>query len=74
MNPEVENEKPDPVTEWATMAAYEFLRFPDHSQSRLSGPDIVYSRAGNVDLRLDVITAGPETQARPTLIFFHGGG
>lgn len=69
-----EAEKPDPVTEWATMAAYEFLRFPDHEKSRLTGTDLVYSRAGNIDLRLDIITAGPETQVRPTLIFIHGGG
>lgn len=74
MHPDVPDEKHDAVTAWATMAAYEFLRFPDHSKSRLSGPDIVYSRAGNVDLRLDIMTAGPETVSRPTVIFIHGGG
>ena len=74
MNSEDWNETPDPVTQWATMAAYEFLRFPDHEKAKLAGPDLVYYRANNMDLRLDVVTAGPETQVRPTLIFFHGGG
>jgi acetyl esterase/lipase len=54
----------DPVTEWATIAQYEFpLSF-----------NIVYGKANNVDLRLDVITAGPHSVVRPTLIYFHGGG
>ena len=64
----------DAVTRWATMAAYEFLRFPDHEGNSLSQPDIVYGRAGGIDLRLDVITAGPETQVRPTVLHIHGGG
>jgi acetyl esterase/lipase len=67
-------EEVDPVTAWATMAAYEFLRFPDHEHDSLSQPDIVYGRAGGIDLRLDVFTAGPETEVRPTLLFIHGGG
>ena len=73
-NRSVSQEEIDPVTRWATLAAYEFLRFPDHERDPLAGPDIVYARAGNIDLRLEVITAGPVSQARPTVIFFHGGG
>lgn len=54
----------DPITRWATIAQYEFpLSF-----------NVVYGKANNVDLRLDVITAGPHSVARPTLIYFHGGG
>ena len=71
---ETADERPDAVLEWATMAAHEFRRFPDHERARLSGPDIVYSRVNNIDLRLDVITAGPVTESRPTLIYIHGGG
>jgi acetyl esterase/lipase len=52
----------DPVTEWAATASYE-LRF---------SPNIVYQRAGSVDLMLDVVTAGHSV--RPVLIYFHGGG
>jgi len=54
----------DPITTWATMAAYEYDVYPD----------IVYKRASNVDLKLDVITAGPKSQMRPTVVYFHGGG
>src|ERR1700678_3260225 len=54
----------DPVTKWATIAQYEFSL----------STNISYQRANNVDLKLDVITAGPRSVARPTLIYFHGGG
>jgi len=54
----------DPVTAWATAAFNEF-----HISQ-----NIVYRRASGVDLKLDVITAGPASMARPTLIYFHGGG
>src|SRR5207253_767399 len=64
----------DPVTAWATHAAYELRFFPDHERSPLAGSGIVYGRASNIDLKLDVITPGPETVVRPTLIYIHGGG
>ena len=54
----------DPVTRWATIAFNEFH----------VSPNIVYQRANNVSLKLDVITAGASTTTRPTLIYFHGGG
>jgi len=54
----------DPATRWATIAFNEFHL----------AQNIVYQRANNVSLKLDVITAGPATTARPTLIYFHGGG
>lgn len=54
----------DPITKWATIAQYEFpIAF-----------NVVYQTANNVDLRLDVITAGPRSVTRPTVIYFHGGG
>jgi len=54
----------DPAAQWATMAAtqYEVI------------PNIVYTRASGFDIKLDVILAGPRTEARPTLIHIHGGG
>jgi len=64
----------DPVTRWATLAPFQYRLFPDHERSLLAGPGIVYLRANNIDLNLNVITAGPETEARPTLIWIHGGG
>ncbi len=54
----------DPVTRWATIAFNEFHL----------AQNIVYQRANGVSLKLDVITAGPTSTARPTLIYFHGGG
>ena len=54
----------DPATQWATMAFNEF-----HVR-----PNIVYQRAGDVSLKLDVMTSGPFSPPRPTLIYFHGGG
>jgi acetyl esterase/lipase len=53
-----------PLENWATVAAHEFGVYPN----------IVYGRANNVDLKLDVITAGPKSEVRPTLIYIHGGG
>jgi acetyl esterase/lipase len=53
-----------PVARWATIAATEFKVFPN----------LVYSKANNVDLKLDVITAGPKSELRPTIIYFHSGG
>ncbi|MFZ0908861.1 MAG: alpha/beta hydrolase [Candidatus Acidiferrales bacterium] len=54
----------DPTTKWATIAENEFhVSF-----------NIIYGKANNVDLRLDVITVGPTSVPRPTLLYFHGGG
>ena len=64
----------DQVTRWATVAAFEFRRFPDPERQPLAGPGIVYKRAQNIDLKLDVYTPGPETQKRPTVVYIHGGG
>jgi acetyl esterase/lipase len=49
---------------WANIAAYEFK----------TSPNITYGRFNNTDLKLDIITPGPRSQVRPTLIFMHGGG
>jgi acetyl esterase/lipase len=54
----------DPITKWATIAEYE-----DAVQL-----NVIYQRANNLDLRLDVITIGSPSVRRPTLIYFHGGG
>src|SRR5580700_7903536 len=53
----------DPVSRWATVA----------SLYRVYA-DIVYQRVSGQDLKLDVITPGPPTQVRPTVILIHGGG
>ena len=53
----------DALSKWAAIAFNEL---------HLS-QNIVYQRANNSSLKLDVISAGP-SQARPTLIYFHGGG
>jgi acetyl esterase/lipase len=54
----------DPITKWATNTAY------------TSGirPNIVYQKAGGLDLKLDVITSGANTGMKPVVIWFHGGG
>ena len=57
-------QNPDTVTEWATSVSF-------GSQLYQS---IVYQKANSVELRLDVITTGPHSVARPVVIFFHGGG
>jgi acetyl esterase/lipase len=54
----------DPVAKWATIAAYEYKEFPN----------LVYGKAHNVDLKLDVTMTGPKDKPRPTLICVHGGG
>jgi acetyl esterase/lipase len=54
----------DPVSRWATIAGSEFRVHPN----------IVYNKANNVDLRLDVITLDNTKKPRPTLISIHGGG
>jgi acetyl esterase/lipase len=54
----------EPPLRWATASAYEARIFPN----------IVYGVAAGHELKLDVITAGPKTQVRPTLIYIHGGG
>lgn len=54
----------DPVAQWATIAAHEYEFIPNQ----------VYTKASGFDLKLDVILAGPRSQARPTLIHIHGGG
>lgn len=64
----------EPINAWASTAALQIRVFPDGQKDPLAGPGIVYGRAGNVDLKLDVFTAGPETVSRPTVIYFHGGG
>jgi acetyl esterase/lipase len=64
----------DPITRWATIAATEFRVFPDHERTPLAGHNIIYKRANNIDLTLNVITAGPETETRPTVLYIHGGG
>ena len=67
-------QKLDDVGRWAAVAGYEIRVFPDGEKDPLAGPGIVYHRAGNIDLKLDVFTPGPETEVRPTVIYFHGGG
>jgi acetyl esterase/lipase len=54
----------DPVAHWATITASESKVFPN----------LVYKKASNVDLKLDVIMTGPKENPRPTLIYIHGGG
>jgi acetyl esterase/lipase len=54
----------DPTTKWATIAEYEDT----------VSLNVVYQKANNIEVRLDVITAGPRAVVRPTLIYFHGGG
>jgi acetyl esterase/lipase len=57
-------QQPDPAYQWPTIAATEDRIYPN----------IVYSKAGGNEVKLDVITAGPDFRTRPTLMFFHGGG
>jgi acetyl esterase/lipase len=54
----------EPPLRWATASAYEARIYPN----------IVYGVAAGHELKLDVITAGPDRQMRPTLIYIHGGG
>jgi len=68
------SEPMDPATAWATIAAYKIRVFPDPEQHPLESPGIVYYRANNIDLKVGVITPGPETIVRPTVLYIHGGG
>jgi len=54
----------DPATEWATSVGFGAQLYQN----------IVYQKAGSLDLRLDVITTGSASGPRPVVIFFHGGG
>ena len=49
---------------WANVVANESL----------VSPNLVYKRANGEEIKLDVTTAGPRSQTRPTLIYIHGGG
>ena len=60
----VHGQQADSASRWATIAAYEFE----------VSPNIVYGVAEGHELKLDVITAGPRSEVRPTLIYIHGGG
>jgi len=64
----------DPATAWATIASYQFRVFPNPELHPLESPGLLYYRAGNIDLKVGVITPGPETVVRPTAIYIHGGG
>ena len=54
--PRISAQDSDPVARWAAIAAHEIRVFPDGEKDHLAGPGIVYNRAGNVDLKLDVFT------------------
>jgi acetyl esterase/lipase len=53
----------DPIAAWATNESYEAGLHQN----------VVYGRAGGLDLRLDVITTG-QPSPRPVVVYFHGGG
>jgi acetyl esterase/lipase len=53
-----------PLHKWATIEGHKFPFYQN----------IEYQEANTVKLHLDVITAGPTSEARPTLTHFHGGG
>jgi len=64
LSPILYGQQLDPVSRWATIAGSEFnVR-----------PNIVYNKANNIDLRLEVITLDNTKKPRPTLIYIHGGG
>jgi acetyl esterase/lipase len=50
-------------SQWPTIAATEDRIYPN----------VVYNKVGGVEVKLDVITAGPDFQP-PPLMFIHGGG
>jgi acetyl esterase/lipase len=54
----------DSVARWATIAASEGWSYSN----------LVYKKANNIELKLDVITPGPRTEIRPTLVYIHAGG
>lgn len=60
----VHSQQIEPPLRWATASAYEARIYPN----------VVYGVAAGHELKLDVITAGPDRQVRPTLIYIHGGG
>lgn len=60
----VRGQELDPAAKWATITAYESKQFSN----------LVYKKANNVDLKLDVIMTSPKEEPRPTLIYIHGGG
>lgn len=61
---EVLGQQLDDVTKWAAIVQNEgHVAF-----------DVVYGEANHVNLRLDVVTVGSPSEAKPTLIYFHGGG
>jgi acetyl esterase/lipase len=64
----------DAATAWATSASYQIRVFPNPELQPLKAPDIVYYRAGNIDLQVSVFMPGPETVVRPTVLYIHGGG
>jgi acetyl esterase/lipase len=64
----------DPITRWATIAATEFRVFPDHDVRHWRDTASSTKRQTTSDLTLNVITAGPETETRPTVLYIHGGG
>ena len=60
----VQAQQLDTASQWPAIVATEDRIYPN----------IVYSKAGGYEVKLDVITAGPDFKPRPTLVFFHGGG
>jgi acetyl esterase/lipase len=57
-------QEPDPAERWATVVANESV----------VSPNLAYKKANGEEVKLDVTTAGPRSQIRPTLIYIHGGG
>jgi acetyl esterase/lipase len=53
----------DPAARWATIAFSEYQVLPE----------MVYKTVGGHSVKLDVLTAGPLSETRPTVIFIHGG-
>jgi acetyl esterase/lipase len=53
----------DPITEWTTKISYKLVLHHN----------VVYHKAGGIELQLDVITAGG-SGVKPVVIYFHGGG
>jgi acetyl esterase/lipase len=54
----------DPATKWATGAQTEYI----------VTPNVVYQKANNVELHLDLITTSKPTVPKPTVVYIHGGG
>jgi len=53
-----------PSETWATTVGNHYLIYPD----------VVYGRANNYDLKLDVWQRSKEKTPAPTLVYYHGGG